>query len=662
MKSISIGIFGSIGSEKTGMLNTIQANQRCTLAQEKKKARMETSLYKKETSSELLEFADFSEHFECPFYHIDKLGLFDVVLLTVDVRTGCTEYISRVLEKRREDVIVCINKVDVLFGSRPESIYNACHTLVEALDKKASSKMFYLIASARYKISLFSGFVSDFSKKRFIDRLHTVYKILSISDMHKKDVKDVYWKSKYFDVIDKNTGIYKANPVLASVSDILVHAEGIPSLSHTIISAIKEIHQDKNSSGEGLIAVEGFSNNKTNFLVKNTSIENNRTIVHNKSTYRVIDILSSHRDGHIHTVQIEKEEELLQEIKSTNTHYISIVLSIIGEEECKMVKRLSSAYPGISLCPTQSTEKSGPSAEYKIEIFAVGPHTLEEFIADIHKNVDRQSIKTSRPLYHVRRTPKGSNAFTLSIRSVYIRIELLSAFDKDSRENGLKTEKKSSSDYLIYELDKNSHNYVHIKKDILDNGIESAEIYSTIKSAVQSIKTSNKVLSISHTVAVAELLHAPSSKKRTENDTDKSVEICFNRCQYSIIEPYIVLQVLLHTPAMCVPRSCEAFLNKLTQKRTTKSLTASIAKRCSGKVLHFTEDAFLLAAKLDIILPGSTHTEFLSLISTFFKSFLSYTIDIQYMPSPLKNSRSSDLPPELSLVQKSKENVFYSRV
>lgn len=670
MEEVSIGVFGLDQMEKTLILEEICKEGKETLSEKssrrEQRKRMKPKIYTKETLTRRMQFLDVPGWAECPLHMTDRIDLFDGVILLTDILNGEVEYIRRVLEKSSADrVVVIISKIDELFGERPEEIHEVCYSIMSRLDRIFPNKIVFCIGSCAYRIAIFTGRLSEYRREVLLERVCTVHSILNISDMHPKETKKIFWNRKYFEFIDKTTERYKENKNLSAVSDIIIHAEGIPSLYHTILEQAQSIcRKKKQKRRTDVLCVEGYdgSTDKLSFIVKKSGIEEEKVILHRECSYRITDTLNCRKEGTMQIVQVEKEEEIIRDLekqKQTVLHTMRLIVSEISRSEKSRIEKISTMYPGILVKEAYRAEDRNEKSRCTVEVCSVGPYILEYFMEEVFSVINK-TAQISHPLYTIGRTPLGKSSFNTEIAGANVKIEIFSNLKekivKNSRseeesEKLEKTEKTESEEGTdVVELEEEDGNHLIIKPGkypCTDKTI--CRIVETVRERVQSIKNSPNMLNMVHSTIMAEVVGLQGLKDISE--------IEFNKWKYRIIEAHATIQILLRTPPKCVPRSSsDLSLNSLISKKTVKSLVHGISKRCNGEVLLYTENPFLSVANVSIRVPGRKYMDLISLISTFFKKFTPYLLETEYMPyrAGINSSENSSLPPEIFLVKKAK--------
>lgn len=681
MKRISIGVFGLICAGKTSVIRGICSAENEKLDAQnksekaKKSGRMKPYLYKKETLSTIIQLLEVPSSFEYPLYLTDKAWFFDGTILILDMLSGTFKHILIALEGiKGSQVIVVINKIDGLFGKDPERIYTTCYNIMETCDVHSPGKMRFCISSAKYGISLFTGVLNDFSRDVFLTRLRTVYNVLNIADMHSKDIKKIFWEKGYFEVIDKTSEKYSKNKILSSTSDILVHSEGIPSLSHALVAEIQNISKRReNRTSTDIVSVESYCThtNKMNFIVKKERIEEQPSIIHCGHHYKIKSILSNTKDANIHIIQIEEEKELLKALKKEkkqNIHTILLEVSGINENIQRKLEDISILYPGLYIKNSQlvHTKSDRYKKESSTRIYAIGPCTLEAFMQEVYLCVDADHIQVSPPLYNIKKTPVGHNCFYPIVEDICIKVEIVSNLTAEIEHADPSIEqsekrKESEEPLLLAELE-DDYNYLSIKAETIDGWSSkiSKKLEETVKNIMLSIKTYSYALDIAHATVIAsscEPAHTRREEKRGSGSGRSELEIGFNRSTYRAIEAHVLIQMIVQDTINYVPKSSsDLLLNKLISKKSTKFLIKAITKKSKGQILFYAKDPFLSVVTLHISLPGSCYINFLSLISTFFKTFSSYILDTHYRPTEIDiySSKTSTLPCEVYLAKKAK--------
>ncbi|EIJ87294.1 hypothetical protein NEQG_02417, partial [Nematocida parisii ERTm3] len=660
MAGLIVAVIGGSQVGKSALLNNLCINYKKDMT----KVKEGFILYKKETLSDIFELVELTLHPENFAFMCDS-SLFDILCVVIDIRTGLSDYIRNILKKYKKSlVIIVINKIDKIFGGQKiESILTKTYDIINAVNKYLAlcgdTRGIFCVASSLYKICLFSGYEEEWKGNEDIFRIYMkkLQEAVDIVDMTRKDKINVIHENNYHWFLSKEKKNILDNSSV--ISDICIHANGVPSIQNVLISTMTNILGKLKIQYYGyhtVLKIHKSNGRDRIYVIIRISEDETNKFMYSNHLYTAISIKidSLYEMGKLGLAEIVIDPQTYDQIIQLYIENITCNKPMIGSAitnvtEATMEKIITNEImfcPGVNI----SWEKTNSCTEnsYICKVFSNGPDTLERILEELAYIGNINNLKDIMPnpiIYYIRRTPRSKNSIKICIENRYVLLEVCSNLKNNVSEiektktppvelDTLTTEK-----YTRIAIDKKEEIFLDVPDAI---ALEEKEIIDKLAITLKELWMDmdlHKKLAYT-TFQIVEIMQNNLNCDIPSESSKDLVRVRLERCKFRVIEHHLRVEFVLSLPMLTVYKSTDKFINSLILKPGIFPVIRSIVKKCFGKLISFELCSKFMQCSAECLIPISEYTECISMLRTFFSECWPYLLE--HCILPIRNKGECD--------------------
>ncbi|KAI5167732.1 hypothetical protein NEIRO02_2215 [Nematocida sp. AWRm79] len=651
MAGLIVAVIGGSLVGKSILLNNLCINYKKDMT----KVKEGFILYKKETLSDIFEFVELTLHPENFTFMCDS-SLFDILCVVIDIRTGLSDYIRNILKKYKKSlIIIVINKIDKIFGMQIESILTITYNIINAVNKYLAlcgdTRGIFCVVSSLYKICLFSGYEEEWmgNKDTFRIYMKKLQETADIVDMPRKDKINAIHQNNYYGFLSKEKMNILDN--LSIISDICIHANGVPSIQNVFISAMTNILGKLEIQHYGYHAVlkihKSNGRDRIYVIIRISEKETNHFMYRNHLYTAIsIKIDSLYEMGKLELAEIvidpQTYDQIIQlHIENSTCNKPMIGSTITNITEAAMKKIITNEImfcPGVNI----SWEKINSCAEnsYICRIFSNGPDTLERILEELAYIGNINNIKDIMPnpiTYYIRRTPSSKTHIKFYIENRYVLLEVCSNLKNNVSEiektktPPVELDTLSIEKYTRITIDNKEEIFLDVPDAIL---LEERKIIDKLANTLKELWMEmdlHKKLAYT-TLRIVEIMQNNLNCDIPPGSGKDLVRVRLERCRFWVIEHHLRVEFVLSLPMLTVYKSTDKFINSLILKPGILPVIKSIVKKCFGKLISFELCSTFMQCRAECLIPISEYTECISMLRTFFSECWPYLLEHCVLP------------------------------